>query len=70
MTTTFTSQEIKALYRDGFTLDYVISHMQPFIGLYSAYSTVSGDTTVQDVYEFALDREQEAIEYIEKWYTK
>lgn len=70
MKTVFTDRDITMLYRDGFTLDYVISHFQPFIGFYSAYSSIKGDTTMQEVYEFALSREQEAIEYIEKWYTK
>ena len=70
MKTVFTDNEIKSLYRDGFTLDYVISHSQPFIGFYSAYSTIDGSTTMQDIYEFALGREQEAVEYIEKWYTR
>ena len=69
MQTVFTDRDITILYRDGFTLDYVTGHMQPFIGFYSAYSTIAGDTTMQDIYDFALGREQEAIEYIEKWYT-
>ena len=70
MKVVFNENDIRVLYRDGFTLDYVISHAQPFIGFYSAYSTVSGETTMQDIYEFAIGREQEAIEYIGKWYTK
>ena len=69
MKTVFTTRDITLLYRHGFTLNYVISHAQPFIGFYSAYSTVKGSTTMQDVYEFALGREQDAIEYIEEWYT-
>lgn len=69
MNTVFTTKDITLLYRDGFTLDYVISHLQPFIGFYSAYSTVKGNTTMQEVYAFALNREQDAIEYIEEWYT-
>lgn len=70
MKTIFTTKDIALLYRHGFTLNYVISNSQPFIGFYSAYSTVNGSTTMQDIYEFALNREQDAIEYIEKWYTK
>ena len=69
MKTVFTDRDIAILYKDGFTLDYVIGHTQPFIGFYSAYSTITSDTTLQDIYEFALNREQEAIQYIEKWYT-
>ena len=70
MKTTLSSQDIKSLSSNGFTLDYIISHAQPFIGFYSAYCTVSDNTTMQDIYEFALGREQDAIEYIEKWYSK
>ena len=70
MTTVFSTRDIALLYRDGFTLGYVTGHLQPFVGFYSAYNTITGDTTMQEVYEFALNREQEAIEYIEKWYTK
>ena len=70
MKTVFTDRDIALLYRDGFTLAYVTSHMQPFIGFYSAYSIITGDTTMQEIYEFALGREQEAIEYIDKWFYK
>ena len=69
MKTVFTDRDIAILYSDGFTLDYVISHIQPFIGFYSAYSTITSNTTIQNIYEFSLNREQEAIQYIEKWYT-
>ena len=69
MRITFTKRDMTRLYRDGFTLDYVISHSQPFIGFYSAYSAVTGNTTMQDIYEFAIGREKEATEYIEKWYS-
>jgi len=70
MRVTAKQYEVEELRKSGLYLDYVMSNIQPFIGFMSAFTTVTPDTTLQDIFNFAEGREDEAIEYVEKWFVK
>ena len=62
--------EVEELRKSGLYLDYVTSNIQPFIGFMSAFTSVKPETTLQDIFNFAKGREDEAIDYVERWYVK
>ena len=62
--------EVEELRKSGLYLDYVTSNIQPFIGFMSAFTSVKPETTLQDIFNFANGREDEDIDYVERWYVK
>lgn len=70
MRVTAKQHELEQLQKEGLSFNYVTANIQPFIGFMSAFTTVKPDTTLRDVFDFAVSREEEAIEYVEKWYVK
>lgn len=52
----------------GLSLNIMTSYIQPAIGFYSAFSSITGDLTLNDIYIFVKSRENEYIEYIRKFF--
>ena len=70
MRVTAKQYEVEHLREEGLYLSYVLANIQPFIGFMSAFTSVKTDTTLQEIFDFAKGREDEAIDYIEQWFVK